>query len=65
MPVVHRPAIRVFIDYQCDECGTGYLRPTEINYPSGLTEHQCTECGVKVDIKDGHFPRLIEIPKDE
>lgn len=67
MPIVNRPVKRVFVDYKCDECGKGFLRPTgkTTRIEPGMYEHQCANCGVIVNVKGATFPRLMEVPEDE
>lgn len=50
MPIEVSPMKSVQIDYKCDYCGSGYMRPTGImltSYPPQFP-HRCNKCGVSM-----------------
>lgn len=43
----------ILVDYDCDECGEGKMRPTESYFTSTQTDfwHACTKCEHQVFLK--------------
>ena len=55
MAETHQPVQAVSIDYTCDHCSEGVMRPTPdkpwmlMSDPSQFP-HQCTHCGIEVNL---------------
>lgn len=53
--------VRVYeIDYTCDECGIGQMRPVKQNtlMLSSHIVHACNHCGAEKDFQDVAYPKI-------
>jgi hypothetical protein len=57
MPEEKKPLKSFSIDYICDVCGKGHMRPTGVVYERmpPLFVHECDKCGQGMNL-DHHYP---------
>jgi len=61
MSEITKIVVPVQVDFVCDKCGNGMMRPTgEITMEKGITRHRCTSegCRSEVDFKDITYPYI-------
>jgi len=61
MSEITKIVVPVQVDFVCDKCGNGVMRPTgEITMEKGVTRHRCTSegCRSEVDFKDITYPYI-------
>mgnify|MGYP003507846415 CR=1 FL=1 len=61
--------VPIQVDYQCDKCEEGVMRPTGVVKPMSppLIVHRCTKCGHEDTYRNKRYPYIVyeEIKQDE
>jgi hypothetical protein len=66
MSEVEREVSTFKVDYRCDHCPDGVMRPTGIVYDTvpPMYPHYCTTCGHTATF-DHRYPRIVTRTKDD
>ena len=54
MPYEQMPIRPILVDYKCDKCGNGYMRPSGICLTSNPPQwpHRCTNCDAHMNFTE-------------
>lgn len=66
MPIEQEPLRPIRVDYKCDKCGDGCMRPTGTVLMSDPPkyEHRCQLCGARQNFTH-QYPTIMHAPEGE